>query len=429
MKCQHAVAMLFILCLTGTAIGAPPYQAVIKTQEATVRSGPGHDYYATSTLEKGETVEVYRRLGKTWCAIRPPAASYSWVLARDVEPTDSPDLMRITHSNAKSRVGSQLLDSSNVEYVSLHEGEIVKVIGAIQPMPGSSKLAYRIEPPAGEFRWIHQRYLELTGKSITPETQATGSGVSRVSFEGQASEDTSSETETTKRTFMSTVPIPGRGTEIQSKNSTGFESSLDASESETPPLAQFDSQELDLLSAKLSQMVANPVDEWNLGGLHAGIQRIVATSQDSAIRQQAVQLRNRLAEFDRLQRRHQLLSGEPASVSQASFERPSPQNKGGVIPWSIIPKLAKPLPNSREVPFEGEGWLIPVFTNRRDIPSYALTDDDGAILYFVTPRPGLNLRRYLRKRVGIVGSTMQTGPREQAQLIAQRVVMLDRHQR
>ena len=172
---------------------------------------------------------------------------------------------------------------------------------------------------------------------MAPETQATGSGVARVSFEGQASEDTSSETETNKRTSMSTVPIPGRGTEIQSKNSTGFESSLDVPEPETPPLAQFDSQELNLLSAKLSQMVANPVDEWNLGGLHAGIQQVVATSQDPAIRQQAVQLRNRLAEFDQLQRRHRLLSGDPASVSQASFEQPSPQNQGGVIPWSIIP--------------------------------------------------------------------------------------------
>jgi len=421
--------MLLPLFLTGTAIGAPPYQAVIKTQEATVRSGPGHAYYATSILEKGQTVKVYRRVDKTWCAIRPPTASYSWVLARDVEPTDSAALMRVTHPNAKSRVGSQLLDSSNVEYVSLHEGEIVKVIGAVQQMPGSSKLAYRIEPPAGEFRWIHQRYLGLTGGQKSLEPQVTGSGVAGASFEGQANEDATFQTDTMKRSSMSTVPIPGHEIANNSKGPTSFASSLDSLEPETAPVAQFDSQELHLLSAKLSQMVANPVDEWNLEELYAGIQRIAASSRDPATRQQAIQLRNRLTEFEQLQRRHRLLSREPVPASQASFERPSPQNRGGTVPWSIIPKLAKPLPNSQEVPFEGEGWLIPVFTKRRDLPNYALTDDDGAILYFVTPRPGLNLRRYLRKRVGIVGSTIPTGPREQAQLTAQRVVMLDRHQR
>ena len=36
-------------------------------------------------------------------------------------------------------------------------------------------------------------------------------------------------------------------------------------------------------------------------------------------------------------------------------------------------------------------------------PPYAILDDNGQVLEFVSPAPGLNLHRYLKKRVGVFG--------------------------
>lgn len=428
----QATALFFCLSLATWASAEPPYRAVIKTQEATIRSGPGHEYYATQILEKGDDVQIYRRVNATWCAIRPPATSFSWVLARDVEATDSPDLMRVTSKGAKTRVGTELTESSNVEYVSLREGEIVKVIGSVQRLPGGTKLAYRVEPPAGEFRWIHQRYLKLLdGQTASAETtsEPAGTGVAQASYEDQEDGDDAVPLQKLPRESMATVPIGGDKVETTPNSLARAK----RSGSQTYRDATSAARQLKVLSAELSQMVAHPVEEWQLSELHAEIEGIIARSRNLETRKQATKLLNRLAEFDRLQRRHRSLSMAPSRVPQratpASFETPVQNDSPGMVPWSILPKLAKPAANTKAAPFQGEGWLIPVFTKRRDLPAFALTDDDGAILYFVTPRPGLNLRRYLRKRVGIVGSTIPTGAKEQAQLTAQRIVVLDRHRR
>ena len=72
---------------------------------------------------------------------------------------------------------------------------------------------------------------------------------------------------------------------------------------------------------------------------------------------------------------------------------------------------------------------MPVISRRKNVPQYALTDDYGRILKFVIPAPGLNLRRYLRKQIGISGSEQMNPSLFRPQLMAERVVMLDRHRR
>ena len=60
------------------------------------------------------------------------------------------------------------------------------------------------------------------------------------------------------------------------------------------------------------------------------------------------------------------------------------------------------LPNSSQ--FDATGWLNELKQARGTDPStYVLQDASGKIIYHVTPMPGLNLSRYLGKRVGVNG--------------------------
>jgi hypothetical protein len=77
--------------------------------------------------------------------------------------------------------------------------------------------------------------------------------------------------------------------------------------------------------------------------------------------------------------------------------------------------------------FDGTGWLLPVHSTKRNAPPYALLDDDGNILQFVSPAPGLNLNRYLKKEVGIIGQKQSGGTLDKPHLTAHRIVERDRH--
>ena len=79
------------------------------------------------------------------------------------------------------------------------------------------------------------------------------------------------------------------------------------------------------------------------------------------------------------------------------------------------------------VQYDGVGWLMPVHAKNHSMPPFALLNDDGKLIHYVTPAPGVNLRRYARKNVGVFG-TRRLGKDGQAnQLTAYRVIDLARH--
>lgn len=65
-----------------------------------------------------------------------------------------------------------------------------------------------------------------------------------------------------------------------------------------------------------------------------------------------------------------------------------------------------------------------VHSPRQDIPNYALTDGSGTIRYFVTPAPGINLRHYVGRQVGITGNIGYVPELDRQNVIARRVTVL-----
>jgi len=144
-----------------------PYVAAVKLDNATVHSGPQADFYTTDRLPAGAKVEVYRHEQDGWCAIRPPETSFSWIAAEHLEITDNPTLARVINVPVKTRVGSNIYDDQDVEYISLRQGEIVELIGSKMLSASSADDPvrwFKIAPPSGEFRWIHSRALSTSTK-------------------------------------------------------------------------------------------------------------------------------------------------------------------------------------------------------------------------------------------------------------------------
>ena len=155
---------LVMSCLTLAVLTSPvssatsdvlsrPITTTVASATAVVRSGPGDDYYETQTLPQGFEVEVFRRTHDGWLGIRPPERSFSWVFGRHLNLV-AEGVGEINKSDVAARVGSLVRPIRNSIQVRLQRGERVAVLDASEEV---GQLWYRIAPPSGEFRWIHER--------------------------------------------------------------------------------------------------------------------------------------------------------------------------------------------------------------------------------------------------------------------------------
>jgi uncharacterized protein YgiM (DUF1202 family) len=470
-----SLAVLPALMSLSTA-GDVPEKARIVIDRAPVRSGPGDSFYVTDHLAEGDEVEIYQR-DNEWLAIRPPAHSFSWVQAKDVTSTEQPELVRVIRAGARTRVGSRVSDSRNVQYVRLHAGEALRLAdGKLDP----DSAWIKVDPPAGEFRWIHRRF--ILGNSATAEKNgatmehAPSSDVQRASYV-TAVDPTNETREPTPASPPTENPPEPIGTGIASHATSSMKTEPMVVEAPTPapePIpaeqpaeldttwvnrgesavvetdhigepadrsravgADFNS-ELQAISLELSSQVVKESAAWDLDPLRQRAERIVDLASQAHERSQARELLKRIDEFADVRRRGAKLAessnssvafpvpDRPELESRSDVEtaeqpaRTAPQNR---IPKSILANKTNPVSKTR-VRMDGQGWLIPVTTHRADMPKFALTDDHGGILQFVSPRAGLNLRPYLRQRVGIIGQQGHLASLGKPLLSASKVIVL-----
>ena len=147
---------------------AAPYEARVVATGAAVHSGPGDKFYPTDTLAQGEVVEIYREKSGGWLGIRPPANSFSWISAADLDMREG-NLAVVNKDDVASRIGSRLNAKRNAAQVRLKKGEVVEVID--DETIGEERWC-KIAPPAGEFRWIQASLVErLSGvQMVSAET-------------------------------------------------------------------------------------------------------------------------------------------------------------------------------------------------------------------------------------------------------------------
>lgn len=145
-----------------------PFDAIVSSDSAMVRSGPGDsDYYPTQKLERGTKIKVVREGYGGWYMIEPPAGSHSWIRAEFVDRRGADK--GIVRENTVDRIGS-LLDRSQLTIIhKVVEGEIVTILGKATMRSGDRPVEMlKIAPPRGEYRYINRR-------DVTPADEYSGS--------------------------------------------------------------------------------------------------------------------------------------------------------------------------------------------------------------------------------------------------------------
>jgi uncharacterized protein YgiM (DUF1202 family) len=474
-KVQAALAASLVTWAASgrTAAESLPFTARVVTPRAAVRSGPGDNFYPTDTLAQGDMVEVHRTRADGWLGIRPPEGSFSWLFGLHVNALKD-GLAEVNKDDVASRIGSRLGDQRNSVQVRLKKGETVEII-AEEMVDG--KKWYKVAPPAGEFRWIHATNIEpvtVTPPSVAqpivtvPVTEAKAELPAAKADPPDSTESAEAEV-TLAADSQPQAEMDWRAAPVEPKNgpagSSPAESTANAAKtsidsSNAPPAAATPvdsasqpmpapspastppptvapsiegrpaqtaaastsndlSRDLTAIELRLSRLVAEPPVTWQIEPLRQETQQLLAGTSDQANRAAIGATLAKLDRFAAIARQYQQRTAVAATSGQPMIT-PIPYGAGSGDPRTAAPPDTRHLtPDTSQ--YDAVGILRPVVSKRPGAPQFALVDDRGQVISFVTPSPDVNLQPYLGHRIGVTGSRGYIPEFQRAHVTAGRV--------
>jgi len=374
---RACVAAVISIFQVGLALGLDfPYVAYVNSTDVYVRSGPGRDYYPTGKLQKGEQVEVYRHDPGGWLAVRPPRSSFSWVSSRHLDKLDD-HLAVVNSERVVARVGSAFSDVRDVIQVRLDRDEKVELA---EP-PAADSPWCKISPPAGEFRWIFAKYVdhELPPDLVADQREAGAddrAGLSKGEDESDAQHNEALRAE-----------VAGEVARLRG---------------------------LEHIDMELSAIVAQDISQWSFDELRGRAQEALEPAQGPLERGRASVLLDKLARFDDIKRRHDALAKAPLRGAESATR---------------VGADLRQARRAQDERFDGVGRLSPVVSQRTGGPQYALLDESGAVRSFVTPAPGVNLRPFVDKQIGVNGQRGYLTDLQRQHISVQRISLLETQRR
>lgn len=483
-----------------------PYVAYVVHADAYVRSGPGQRYYPTGQLPQGFAVEVYRHDADGWCAVRPPKDSFSWVAAHEVRLVENSQA-EVVAEKTVTRVGSSLSPARSAVQVLLQRGERVRVVPR-KPTDDANWL--RVEPPAGEFRWIAAGDLGRQAPMEVSRPKPTVGKWSRVNLPGQKVSQTSSPATVSNATQATPFGhlnqgingqvsptqfqpaqvanidaghvdiVAGSPAELQlaqfqrhpqaspaasqlaqptvpnrSANNEGvprvrFGGGPNVESVTTPPAEQERVIELQL---RLSQIVSQAPATWQFDQIATEANSLLQETNSSTARAELRDLLDRIARFRRIRAGHVqvAMANTPETVAARLANEATPATAEAPVEEFPVPELGAPVSPMAELVdgvrdrvredfvetedepatqvaesrFDAVGTLKPVVSKRPNAPQYALVNERGDVVSFITPTPDLNLRPYVGRRVGVKGTRGFMNEYRTAHVTAGRISQVD----
>lgn len=194
---------------------------------------------------------------------------------------------------------------------------------------------------------------------------------------------------------------------------------------------------LDRLNEDLSRMVAGTPSSWALDAIERRANGVMDDAASAMVRARARKLLGQVERFQDIRKRQSDLARYSRSYNVPHSNVPlstqpdssaGPETAPAPVPEYALDRTpaAGRAPVRREVDgrFDGTGRLTPVASQRLGAPQYALVDEQGAVRYYVTPAPGVSLRRYVGQEVGVTGSRSPLPDGRGEQLTARRVMSL-----
>lgn len=203
------------------------------------------------------------------------------------------------------------------------------------------------------------------------------------------------------------------------------------------------------MQVRLSQIVVGAPTAWQFGPLREEAAALLAQEQSSGAREQLRDLLDRIATFETVQARYRGASplggaalagattpagaaptaGAPAGAALATTDASDILNRvrndlGRGVDNGVTPTPGAAQPATQAL-YDAVGTLKPVVSKRSGAPQFALIDDHGDVVTFVTSSPDVNLQSYVGKRIGVRGSRGFMPEYRRAHVTASRVTPLE----
>lgn len=382
-------------------VAAPPqfpYDAVVMGEDVYVRSGPGKNYYATSRLQKDDRVTVHRHDPGGWYMIAPPAGSFSWIDAVQVERTGNRGVISIQDEDGQAivRIGSMLSDDHAYTGRQLQSGDEVEILGEeTLSTDGRRVKMLKIVPPAREYRWVKGDYIVPLDPS---QRHAIDSDPFAVPAANRGIEQASAAVENAEEKLeeprkLSAPALPG------------VVETPTADLSPRSTLAEIDNRYADMMTLDVAQ--------WQLDDLRLSY-KMLRDEQPSLARQIDVRLKaldtrqkvyDEYAKFAAIvtatDQRDAQIQAMTGLIVPASGEMPAVDlGQPGALP---VTGAAAAAPLAVAAPgFDGAGIVQSTNARVPGQPRHMLTAPDGRFLAFLEGR-GVNLDELVGQSLGVNG--------------------------
>jgi hypothetical protein len=422
-----------------------PVSAYIISEAATIHCAPSLDQYTCDRLTRGQRVEIHKREGD-WYGIRPTSGCFSWIGAELVEVASDGKSARVRAPQARVWIGGLDAVEQHHSQLQLRAGDELSVLAQKSPAPlptqsdanSSAETGWlKIAPPAGEFRWVHEKMVHIPRTSSSPRAGSKGPEEFWV----------------------------GRGTELDRKPRSGREPSRESGASVKDAISQ--------LQIAVARTMSRPIEKWDIESLRLDSDEIRKRSATTWQRGQLARLEQSIDEIATLFEQHRNLTAaknqaprvldeqrlirvaepiqwtstgrSPGSTAAADVEgarqrdraqrdraqRDSTTRQDRTDEQEAIDRDAR-APDSDGETFQAHydavGRIMPIHTTKTRTPPYGLVDDDGQLQMLLTPTPGYNIRPHIGRRVGVIGTvkSIQLTGRDYRHLLAEKVIVLDR---
>ncbi|MEZ6118029.1 MAG: hypothetical protein R3C28_15860 [Pirellulaceae bacterium] len=164
-------------------------------------------------------------------------------------------------------------------------------------------------------------------------------------------------------------------------------------------------EECKKINLALSAIVSEEISAWELAPLRQRAEYIAEHSVSPQVTAAGTKLLQRIQQFEAVQGKYMAASESQVTTSSSAVgsgvvaashdavDKPTGQSSGRVAS----------APRHTPGWDQAQGWLMPVLTSRTDIPKFAITDDAGDILCFVTPSEQVDFSSAVRQRVQVAG--------------------------
>jgi hypothetical protein len=385
-------------------------------------TGDQHDRSHVS-LRRGERVVLLEKPSEGLCKIAPPAGEFRWIHRKCLQRLGSADHM----GSAPGGALSQRRDARSPSADQWRAAPRTTAFDATnnQAIDAGRGTAFAEGVTAGRSkpRPVKPRAVRPQYGWVPPSSADSGD-------EAPDAEEPAAEMQAgSASTALPTVPVAIRS----ATDPLGVEAHAGGT--------------LDEIELALAAMVCQPRNRWTFDQLRDHTKGILGNAQSTAERDHARRLLDRMAQFEDIRRR--ALGLPPSSADEtgpignlpAKSAAPSAdEDKRITVRPTTLPRESanthvtsspKPTPPAPSSPpnwedsrFDGAGRLVPLEKRADGDPQFLLVDAQGVARYFVTPAPGVNLRYYRDRMVGITGSRADDPEGGKPHLTAHRVTVL-----